>query len=78
MLMNVGIEALAGSVPFVGDLFDVVFKANKRNYLLLESHLSQPRRQRAGDWIFVIVLAGLVVLSIALPVVGLIELMKRL
>ena len=78
MLMNVGIEALAGSVPFIGDLFDVVFKANKRNYVLLQSHLSQPRRQRASDWIFVIVLAGLVLLSIALPLVGLIELMKRL
>jgi len=78
MLMNVGIEALAGSVPFIGDLFDVVFKANKRNYLLLQSHLSQPRRQRAGDWIFVIVLAALVLLSIALPLVGLIELTKRL
>ena len=78
MLMNVGIEALAGSVPFIGDLFDVVFKANKRNYLLLQSHLSQPERQRASDWIFVIVLAGLVLLSIALPLVGLVELMKRL
>jgi len=78
MLMNVGIEALAGSVPFIGDLFDVVFKANKRNYLLLQSHLSQPQRQRASDWIFVIVLAGLVLLSIALPLVGLIELLKKL
>jgi len=78
MPINVGIEELAGSAPFIGDLFDVVFKANKRNYVLLQNHLSQPRRQRASDWIFVVALAGLVLLSIALPLVGLIELMKRL
>src|ERR1700687_5329782 len=35
LLVNVGIEALAGAVPFVGDLFDIVFKANRRNYQLL-------------------------------------------
>jgi hypothetical protein len=40
---------------------------------VLQSHLSQPQRQRTSDWIFVIVLAGHVLLSIALPVVGLIE-----
>jgi hypothetical protein len=78
MPINVGIEELAGSAPFIGDLFDVVFKANKRNYLLLQSHLSQPQRQRTSDWRFVIVLAGLVLLSIALPLVGPIELMTRL
>src|ERR1700694_1296068 len=51
MLVNVGIEALAGSVPFIGDLFDIAFKANRRNYLLLKSHLSYPERQRRQDWL---------------------------
>lgn len=32
MLVNIGIESIAGSVPFVGDVFDVAFKANRRNY----------------------------------------------
>ena len=78
MLANVGIEAVAGSVPFIGDLFDVVFKANLRNYRLLESHMSQPKRQRANDWMFLIAFFGLVGLSIALPLVAIIELIKRL
>ncbi len=78
MLVNVGIEALAGSVPLVGDLFDVVFKANRRNYRLLKSHLSQPARQRAHDWIFLIITVIVVMASIALPIAGLIFLAKHI
>ena len=78
MLVNVGIEALAGSVPFAGDLFDVVFKANRRNYQLLRDHISQPRRQNMQDWLFLILTVVLVLAGIALPVLGLIELAKYL
>jgi hypothetical protein len=39
MVLNVGIEGLLGAAPFLGDLFDMVFKANRRNYLLLNSYL---------------------------------------
>lgn len=41
MLGNVGADFLIGSVPFVGDLFDVAFKANRRNARLLEQHLKR-------------------------------------
>jgi hypothetical protein len=36
MLLNLGIDALAGSVPVLGDLFDFGFKAHVRNRVLLE------------------------------------------
>jgi hypothetical protein len=78
MLVNVGIEALAGSVPFLGDLFDVAFKANRRNYQLLKSHLFQPQCQKRQDWLFLILTVVLVLASIILPVLGLIELAKHL
>lgn len=78
MLVNVGIEALAGAVPFIGDLFDVAFKANKRNYQILKNHLSQPARQRSQDWIFLILTAAVVIASIALPVIGLIVVIRHL
>ncbi|MDQ2843923.1 MAG: DUF4112 domain-containing protein, partial [Acidobacteriota bacterium] len=78
MLVNIGIEALAGAVPFIGDLFDVVFKANRRNYLLLKNHISQPRRQSMQDWLFLILTLILVLASIALPVFGLIQLAKHI
>lgn len=38
MLKNVAIEAAAGAVPILGDLFDVAFKANLRNLAILEEH----------------------------------------
>lgn len=78
MLVNVAIEALAGTVPVIGDLFDVAFKANLRNYRLLKSHLSQPERQRAKDWLFLVATIVIVTASIALPLVGLIELAKHI
>lgn len=78
MLVNVGIEAAAGAVPFLGDLFDIAFKANRRNYQLLKSHLSQPVRQTTNDWIFLGITLLAVIASIALPVIGLIELTKHI
>lgn len=54
MLVNVGIEALAGAVPFFGDLFDIAFKANRRNYQLLKNHLSQPDLHKRKDWLFLL------------------------
>lgn len=38
MLGNVGIDAFGGSVPLIGDLFDVYFKANWRNLELVLDH----------------------------------------
>jgi Domain of unknown function (DUF4112) len=52
MIGNVAADFLLGSVPFVGDLFDVAFKANRRNARLLEQHLKRqndPVRYRFGN-----------------------------
>jgi hypothetical protein len=38
MLLNVAIEGTAGTVPFLGDAFDVAFRANRRNVALLRDH----------------------------------------
>ncbi len=46
MLANVAIETVAGSVPFVGTLFDVAFKANLRNLALIEDHFGVSLRRR--------------------------------
>ena len=52
MIGNVAADFLLGSVPFVGDLFDVAFKANRRNARLLEQHLKRENdraRYRFGN-----------------------------
>lgn len=46
MLMNLGLDALIGAVPLLGDLFDLVFKANRRNVQILEDHIRNPDRTR--------------------------------
>jgi hypothetical protein len=39
MAANVALEVVAGSVPVLGDLFDMALKANLRNIALIEQHL---------------------------------------
>lgn len=46
MIVNAAIDGAAGSIPVVGDVFDVVFKANRRNAFLLNQHLRQRLLER--------------------------------
>ena len=78
MVLNVGIEGLLGAAPFIGDLFDVVFKANRRNYLLLNSYVAQPRRQHGMDWLFLLATLLVVIASVVLPIWLLSLLFRRL
>jgi len=52
MLGNIAIDALVGTVPLIGDLFDFVFKAQTRNLALLDAWVGAPertaRRSRRG------------------------------
>lgn len=41
MLGNVLLDTLIGSVPILGSIFDVYFKANNRNIRLLRRHLGK-------------------------------------
>lgn len=38
MLVNVGFDTVAGSVPLLGDVFDIYFKSNRRNLQLVLDH----------------------------------------
>jgi len=48
MLGNVGVDFVVGSVPFIGDLFDFVWKANRKNARLLEQYLHMQAAKRSG------------------------------
>ena len=43
MLGNVAVEAAAGSVPVLGDLFDMGYRANLRNLAIVEAHFRGSR-----------------------------------
>jgi hypothetical protein len=57
MVLNVGLETLIGAIPFIGDLFHVVWKCNRRNYRLLMRVRQAPRAHTWRDWLFVAVIA---------------------
>ncbi len=40
MVANVGLEVVGGSVPLLGDLFDMALKANLRNLAIIERHVA--------------------------------------
>lgn len=42
MVANVAIDAAVGTVPLLGDLFDVGWRANTKNTELLDRHLGDP------------------------------------
>ncbi|SEU31292.1 DUF4112 domain-containing protein [Stigmatella erecta] len=67
MVGNVAVEALVGVVPFVGDLFDVAWRANVRNVTLLEKHLAAPTATRRASqaWVFLAVLLLVALLALA-------------
>jgi hypothetical protein len=67
MAANLGIGVLVGSVPLFGDIFDIFWKANRRNYRLLCRHLTEPRRHTWRDWMFLLLLAGALALVFAVP-----------
>ena len=69
MAANLGIGVLVGSVPLFGDIFDIAWKANRRNYRLLQRHLGEPRRHTGRDWAFLLLLTAVLALVFAIPVV---------
>ena len=45
MLANVALDSVVGAVPLVGDAFDVMWRANRRNMALLRRHLENESRR---------------------------------
>ena len=41
MLANVGIDTALGAVPLAGDIFDLLFRSNARNLLLIRRHIDR-------------------------------------
>ncbi len=41
MIGNIFLDTVVGSIPIVGDIFDLFYKSNRRNYHLLEKHYGE-------------------------------------
>lgn len=71
MLGNVGLDALVGTIPVLGNIFDLFYKANHRNLLLLREYYVEDKH-RGSVWpilmaivIALIILLGLMVMIFA-------------
>ncbi len=70
MVTNILVESLLGTVPLVGDVFDMGWKANVRNVELLEAHLGSPEPAKAANMGFIIVaLLALILVVVLLAMV---------
>jgi len=65
MLFNIFLDTTVGSVPLFGDIFDLYFKSNRRNYHLLEKHYGEGA-YKGGIWRVVVPLLVVLVLMFAL------------
>lgn len=66
MVVNLAVDAVVGSIPLVGDLFDAVWKANARNVALLEARVEDSTGAADRRYLLVVgvaLVAGLLALS---------------
>ena len=76
MAANVLLETAIGAVPVAGDVFHIVWKANRRNYRLLLREKEEPGANAGRDWMFVAVLLFAVIAAAVIPIAILIWLLR--
>ena len=65
MAFNIGLDYAVGAIPFLGDAFDFVWKANKQNIDLIRERATGKGKGTTSDYLFVgLIIIGLIVLLI--------------
>jgi uncharacterized protein DUF4112 len=90
MVGNVLLDITVGAIPFLGDVFDVVFKANTANLKLLEPylgiraapHVTNGRtvvaRPDGTPWRFLLPIAAVLIAALTLVIIGFITVVRWL
>lgn len=76
MIGNLGVDALVGAIPLVGDVFDLGFKANQKNVELLTQRPTG--RATGADWLIVAGAVAAYLAVVALCVWGVVALVRAL
>ena len=66
MLINASLDAIFGSIPILGSLFDFWFKANDRNVKLLREHYEEGKHSGSGRGLIALVLIVVFLIAAAL------------
>jgi hypothetical protein len=77
MILNILIDAIIGSIPLIGDIFDLGFKANNRNMKLMQEHY-QEGRHRGSSWKVILPVLLVLFLVIAAIIWGVYTLLASL
>jgi hypothetical protein len=78
MTANVLLETALGAIPVAGDVFHVVWKANRRNYKLLIREREQPGVNARRDWLFLAIILFTALAAAAIPIAILIWILRPL
>jgi hypothetical protein len=66
MILNSTLDALIGSIPLVGTVFDIFYRSNDRNVKLLKEHYLEGKHQGSGKGLLaVIAIAAVIVVAAA-------------
>ena len=71
MLWNILLDSTIGVIPILGDLFDLQYKANRRNYRLLTEHYQGGAHQGGSAWPAVMMVATILLSLLSLLIWGL-------
>lgn len=71
MGFNILVDATLGAIPLVGDIFDVTWRANRRNLTLLQSFQDQPQQTQRRSRLFSVAL-GAALLAVLVGFIALI------
>jgi hypothetical protein len=68
VVFNIALDVVLGCLPFVGDVFDLFWRSNRRNLELLQRYSGDPlRRPDVVDYLIVGLGFALVLAAIILP-----------
>ncbi|TVQ22361.1 MAG: DUF4112 domain-containing protein [Leptolyngbya sp. DLM2.Bin15] len=70
MVANLILDTAVGSVPVAGNIFDVAWKANRKNLRLLEAHIADPKPPTLSDRLVTFGIVGFL-LALLLGIVAL-------
>ena len=69
MVRNAALDALVGTVPILGTIFDFGFKANARNVKLLQEHYTQNMHQGSAGHEIKKLIIGVLIIGIVLLII---------
>lgn len=69
MCLNIGIDFVFGLIPIIGDIFDIGWKANKRNVKLIENNINKTKENDSFSNLIIATLT-ILILVVFLMILG--------